>query len=220
MKYKSSNKRIKSKKGINSITSLLNLFDSSKDRTNQYISNESIQKYKDTLYKGNWFVYKDDILKQLSLKSTYKELYNNFIQNYNLDSNVYTYNSFYISIYRWGIYYSEHTAEYYNILNKDEENNDFLFKLTDENYNIVYDILNIIYSKSFNDYLVNTKNKINNIKSDIDKINDMLQDKQNINDIAFLHNKLSHLYFKLNNLEKILKNLLKFDSLKSSKDVI
>lgn len=63
MKYKSSNKRIKSKKGINSITSLLNLFDSSKDRTNQYISNESIQKYKDTLYKGNWFVYKDDILK-------------------------------------------------------------------------------------------------------------------------------------------------------------
>ena len=43
MKYKSSNKRIKSKKGINSITSLLNLFDSSKDRTNQYISNESIQ---------------------------------------------------------------------------------------------------------------------------------------------------------------------------------
>jgi hypothetical protein len=199
MKYKSSNKRIKSKKGINSITSLLNLFDSSKDRTNQYISNESIQKYKDTLYKGNWFVYKDDILKQLSLKSTYKELYNNFIQNYNLDSNVYTYNSFYISIYRWGIYYSEHTAEYYNI---------------------VYDILNIIYSKSFNDYLVNTKNKINNIKSDIDKINDMLQDKQNINDIAFLHNKLSHLYFKLNNLEKILENLLKFDSLKSSKDVI
>lgn len=220
MKYKSSNKRIKSKKGINSITSLLNLFDSSKDRTNQYISNESIQKYKDTLYKGNWFVYKDDILKQLSLKSTYKELYNNFIQNYNLDSNVYTYNSFYISIYRWGIYYSEHTAKYYNILNKDEENNDFLFKLTDENYNIVYDILNIIYSKSFNDYLVNTKNKINNIKSDIDKINDMLQDKQNINDIAFLHNKLSHLYFKLNNLEKILENLLKFDSLKSSKDVI
>ena len=127
MKYKSSNKRIKSKKGINSITSLLNLFDSSKDRTNQYISNESIQKYKDTLYKGNWFVYKDDILKQLSLKSTYKELYNNFIQNYNLDSNVYTYNSFYISIYRWGIYYSEHTAKYYNILNKDEENNDFSF---------------------------------------------------------------------------------------------
>ena len=63
MKYKSSNKRIKSKKGINSITSLLNLFDSSKDRTNQYISKESIQKYKDTLYKGNWFVYKDDILK-------------------------------------------------------------------------------------------------------------------------------------------------------------
>ena len=220
MKYKSSNKRIKSKKGINSITSLLNLFDSSKDRTNQYISNESIQKYKDTLYKGNWFVYKDDILKQLSLKSTYKELYNNFIQNYNLDSNVYTYNSFYISIYRWGIYYSEHTAKYYNILNKDEENNDFLFKLTDENYNIVYDILNIIYSKSFNDYLVNTKNKINNIKSDIDKINEMLQDKQNINDIAFLHNKLSRLYFNLNNSEKILENLLKFDSLKSSKDVI
>lgn len=199
MKYKSSNKRIKSKKGINSITSLLNLFDSSKDRTNQYISNESIQKYKDILYKSNWFIYKDDILKQLSLKSTYKELYDNFIQNYNLDFNVYTYNSFYISIYRWGIYYSEHTAEYYNILNKDEENNDFLFKLTDENYNIVYDILNIIYSKSFNDYLVNTKNKINNIKSDIDKINDMLQDKQNINDIAFLHNKLSRLYFNLNN---------------------
>lgn len=220
MKYKSSNKRIKSKKGINSITSLLNLFDSSKDRTNQYISNESIQKYKDTLYKSNWFIYKDDILKQLSLKSTYKELYDNFIQNYNLDSNVYTYNSFYISIYRWGIYYSEHTAEYYNILNKDEENNDFLFKLTDENYNIVYDILNIIYSKSFNDYLVNTKNKINNIKSDIDKINNMLQDKQNINDIAFLHNKLSRLYFNLNNSEKILENLLKFDSLKSSKDVI
>lgn len=220
MKYKSSNKRIKSKKGINSITSLLNLFDSSKDRTNQYISNESIQKYKDTLYKSNWFIYKDDILKQLSLKSTYKELYDNFIQNYNLDFNVYTYNSFYISIYRWGIYYSEHTAEYYNILNKDEENNDFLFKLTDENYNIVYDILNIIYSKSFNDYLVNTKNKINNIKSDIDKINDMLQDKQNINDIAFLHNKLSRLYFNLNNSEKILENLLKFDSLKSSKDVI
>ena len=52
MKYKSSNKRIKSKKGINSITSLLNLFDSSKDRTNQYISNESIQKFFDTLYKG------------------------------------------------------------------------------------------------------------------------------------------------------------------------
>lgn len=220
MKYKSSNKRIKSKKGINSITSLLNLFDSSKDRTNQYISNESIQKYKDILYKSNWFIYKDDILKQLSLKSTYKELYDNFIQNYNLDFNVYTYNSFYISIYRWGIYYSEHTAEYYNILNKDEENNDFLFKLTDENYNIVYDILNIIYSKSFNDYLVNTKNKINNIKSDIDKINDMLQDKQNINDIAFLHNKLSRLYFNLNNSEKILENLLKFDSLKSSKDVI
>lgn len=220
MKYKSSNKRIKSKKGINSITSLLNLFDSSKDRTNQYISNESIQKYKDILYKSNWFIYKDDILKQLSLKSTYKELYDNFIQNYNLDFNVYTYNSFYISIYRWGIYYSEHTAEYYNILNKDEENNDFLFKLTDENYNIVYDILNIIYSKSFNDYLVNTKNKINNIKSDIDKINDMLQNKQNINDIAFLHNKLSRLYFNLNNSEKILENLLKFDSLKSSKDVI
>lgn len=209
MRYKSSNKRIKSKKGINNVTSLLNLFESSKDRIANYKCT-NIQKYKDVLYKGIWFNYKNQILIDLYKKQTFKELYNNFISLYKLDCDIYTYNSFYISVYRWGIYYSEHTAEYYTCIRQENKFSNINKYLCEDNYIITKQIIQIVKSSQFNEYISHIEKEIIKIKQDISYIENKKDLNNNLQNKSIYMNKLSRLYSRLDFLNKDLNNLYKF----------